>query len=114
TQLAHHMQRLGVARESIVGICIDRSLDMAVAIVATLKAGAAYLPLDPEYPRERLAFMLEDARPALVLTKANLSAGFGCSSLPAEEGTGVKAYDVNTLNPISHGRDGATRCLMLD
>jgi aspartate racemase len=46
---------------------------MAIAIIATLKAGAAYLPLDPEYPQERLAFMMEDARPALVLTKAALN-----------------------------------------
>ena len=72
-QLAHHLQSLGVVRESIVGICMDRSLEMAIAIIATLKAGAAYLPLDPEYPQERLAFMLADARPALVLTKAALN-----------------------------------------
>src|SRR6185436_16636270 len=72
-QVARHLQSLGVARESIVGICMDRSLEMAVAIIATLKAGAAYLPLDPEYPQERLTFMLEDAQPALVLTKAALN-----------------------------------------
>src|SRR6185436_792051 len=72
-QLAHHLQSLGVVRESIVGICMDRSLEMAIAIIATLKAGAAYLPLDPEYPQERLAFMLEDARPALVITKEALN-----------------------------------------
>jgi len=78
-QLARHLQTLGIGRESIVGICIDRSVEMAVAIIATLKAGAAYLPLDPEYPKERLAFMLEDARPAVVLTKAGLKI-----DLPAE------------------------------
>jgi amino acid adenylation domain-containing protein len=72
-QLARHLQSLGVVRESIVGICVDRSLEMAIAIIATLKAGAAYLPLDPEYPQERLGFMLKDARPALVLTKAALN-----------------------------------------
>src|ERR1043166_4847889 len=71
-QLARHLQKLGVAHESIVGICIDRSVEMAIAIIATLKAGAAYLPLDPEYPQERLAFMVEDAQPALVLSKAGL------------------------------------------
>src|SRR5712692_8268107 len=69
-QLARHLRALRVGRESLVGICIDRSLEMAVGILGILKAGAAYLPLDPEYPRERLAFMLEDARPALVLIKA--------------------------------------------
>jgi non-ribosomal peptide synthetase component F len=47
-QLARHLQKLGVANESIVGICIDRSVEMAIAILATLKAGAAYLPLDPD------------------------------------------------------------------
>src|SRR3954451_19762598 len=71
-QLARHLQKLGVANESIVGICIDRSVEMAIAIIATLKAGAAYLPLDPEYPQERLAFMVDDAQPALVLSKACL------------------------------------------
>src|ERR1051326_7180120 len=69
-KLARHLQGRGLGRESIVGVCMDRSIEMAIAIFATLKAGAAYLPLDPEYPQERLAFMLADARPALVLTKA--------------------------------------------
>src|SRR5207253_1036550 len=61
-----------VGRESLVGICIDRSPEMAVGIIGIMKAGAAYLPLDPDYPKERLAFMLDDAQPALVLTKAEL------------------------------------------
>src|SRR2546423_15220441 len=74
TQLACHLQTLGIGRESILGICIDRSVEMAVAIIAILKTGAGYLPLDPDYPQERLAFMLEDARPAVVLTKAGLVA----------------------------------------
>ncbi|HYX27924.1 MAG TPA: amino acid adenylation domain-containing protein [Pyrinomonadaceae bacterium] len=71
-QLAHYLRTFAVGRESIVAICMDRSIEMAIAIVATLKAGAAYLPLDPEYPQERLTFMLEDAQPAVVLTKAAL------------------------------------------
>jgi non-ribosomal peptide synthetase component F len=84
-----------VVSESIVGICIDRSSRMAVAIIATLKAGAAYLPLDPEYPQERIAFMLEDAQPALVRRKRNLpkslfvSEGEGCAEcLDARPGFG--------------------------
>jgi len=71
-QLAHHLRGLGVGREMLVGICIDRTPDMAVGILGILKAGAAYLPLDPEYPRERLNFMMSDARPAVMLTKAGL------------------------------------------
>jgi amino acid adenylation domain-containing protein len=73
-QLARHLRGLGVGRESLVGICVDRSLEMAVGILGILKSGAAYLPLDPDYPQERLAFMLDDARPALVLAKSKLLA----------------------------------------
>lgn len=72
-QLARHLQNLGAGAESLIGICVERSLDMAIGILGILKAGAAYLPLDPEYPRERLAFMLDDARPAIVLTKSKLA-----------------------------------------
>jgi amino acid adenylation domain-containing protein len=71
-QLARHLRELGVGRESLVGICVDRSLEMAVGILGILKSGSAYLPLDPDYPQERLAFMLNDARPALVLAKSKL------------------------------------------
>ena len=71
-QLARHLRGLGVGRESLVGICVDRSLEMAVGILGILKSGGAYLPLDPDYPQERLAFMLDDARPALVLAKSKL------------------------------------------
>ena len=72
-QLARHLRAFGVGRESLVGICIDRSLDMAVGILGILKSGGAYLPLDPDYPEARLAFMLNDARPSLILTKADLA-----------------------------------------
>lgn len=72
-QLARHLQLLGVDGESIVGICIDRSLEMAIGILGILKSGGAYLPLDPDYPAERLAFMVEDARPSVIVTKAKLA-----------------------------------------
>jgi len=75
-QLARHLRSLGVGRESLVGLCIDRSVELAVGILAILKSGAAYLPLDPEYPKERLAFMIDDARPAFVLTKSDLRVEF--------------------------------------
>src|SRR6266571_3242701 len=71
-QFARHLRGLGVGRESLVALCIDRSVEMAVGILGILKAGAAYLPIDPEYPSERIVFMLEDAQPAVVLTKAAL------------------------------------------
>ena len=61
-QLAHHLRELGVGPETVVGLCVERSLEMVVGLIGILKAGGAYLPLDPSYPPERLAFMLEDAR----------------------------------------------------
>jgi amino acid adenylation domain-containing protein len=72
-QLARYLQSLGAGAESLIGICVERSLDMAIGVLGILKSGAAYLPLDPEYPQERLAFMVADARPALVLTKSKLA-----------------------------------------
>ena len=71
-QLAHHLQSLGVGSEVIVGICLERSPDMIVAMLAVLKAGGAYLPLDPAYPPERLAFMLEDSQAAVLITSGVL------------------------------------------
>ena len=72
SQLAHHLRALGVGPEVVVGLCVERSLEMLVALLGILKAGGAYLPLDPDYPPERLAFMLEDARAPLLLTQSTL------------------------------------------
>jgi amino acid adenylation domain-containing protein len=66
-QFAHYLQSQGVQAESIVGICAERSLDLVISILAVTKAGAAYLPLDPALPSERLAFMQTDAQVSLVL-----------------------------------------------
>lgn len=67
-RLAHHLQARGVGPDVLVGVCLPRSLDLAVALVAVLKAGGACVPLDPAYPRERLAFLAGDAGLATVLT----------------------------------------------
>ncbi|HEX3556709.1 MAG TPA: amino acid adenylation domain-containing protein [Thermoanaerobaculia bacterium] len=75
SQLASHLRALGVGPEVLVGICMERSLDMVVGMLGILKAGGAYLPLDPAYPRERLDFMLADAAALVVLTQERLLAG---------------------------------------
>jgi amino acid adenylation domain-containing protein len=72
-RLAQHLRAQGVGPEQVVGICLEGSLELPVAVFAVLKAGAAYLPLDPGYPQNRLSFMLEDAGIRLVITQQRLS-----------------------------------------
>ena len=71
-QLAHHLRTLGVGPEVLVGICLERSLDMIVGVLGILKAGGAYVPLDPTYPPSRLQFMFQDAHISVLLTQATL------------------------------------------
>ena len=71
-QLAHHLKKLSVGPDVCVGICLERSLEMVVGLLGVLKAGGAYLPLDPSYPADRLAFMLKDSRAHVLLTQENL------------------------------------------
>ncbi|MGA9380654.1 MAG: amino acid adenylation domain-containing protein, partial [Phormidium sp.] len=78
-QLANYLRSMGVGAEKLVGICLERSLEMVVAIVGILKAGGAYLPLDPTYPRERISFMQEDSLVSLVLTQEKLLGGLAVS-----------------------------------
>ncbi|QMS92432.1 NcpA [Nostoc edaphicum CCNP1411] len=71
-QLAHYLQSLGVSADVLVGICVERSLEMVVGLLGILKAGGAYVPLDPEYPQDRLSFMLADAQVSVLLTQQHL------------------------------------------
>ncbi|MEH2405965.1 MAG: amino acid adenylation domain-containing protein [Nostoc sp.] len=71
-QLAHYLQKLGVEPEVLVGICVERSLEMVIGLLGILKAGGAYVPLDPAYPAERLAFILQDAQIPVLLTQQRL------------------------------------------
>src|SRR4028119_825011 len=75
--LAHHLRTLGVGPEVLVGICVERSLEMVVGLLGILKAGGAYVPLDSAYPPERLAFMLEDSQVGVLLTQARLVESLG-------------------------------------
>lgn len=72
-QLAHYLQALGVRPNILVGICVERSLDLVVGLLGILKAGGAYMPLDPSYPSERLSFMLEDAQAPVLVTQQHLA-----------------------------------------
>ncbi|OJH36748.1 hybrid non-ribosomal peptide synthetase/type I polyketide synthase [Cystobacter ferrugineus] len=72
-QLAHHLRSLGVGRESLVGICVERSVEMIVGLLGILKAGAAYVPLDPSFPAERLAHMVHHSRLSLLLTQERVA-----------------------------------------
>lgn len=73
-QLAHYLRSLGIGPESFVAICIERSADLLVGILAILKAGGTYVPLDPTYPGERLTYMLEDTQAPVLLTQERLRA----------------------------------------
>ncbi|MCZ0905266.1 AMP-binding protein, partial [Microcoleus sp. HI-ES] len=79
-QLAHYLQQLGVGPDVLVAICMERSLEIAIAVLGVLKAGAAYVPLDPAYPKERLTFMLADTQTPVILTQSHLVSG-----LPAHQ-----------------------------
>ncbi|HVK94836.1 MAG TPA: condensation domain-containing protein, partial [Noviherbaspirillum sp.] len=98
-QLAHHLRSLGVGPDTLVGICVERSLDMVVGLLAILKAGGAYVPLDPTYPAERLAYMLADAQPAVLLTQQHVRA-----QLPAT-GMTVFCLDAQAHALAGYGTD---------
>ncbi|HEY7350648.1 MAG TPA: amino acid adenylation domain-containing protein [Ktedonobacterales bacterium] len=102
-QLAHHLQKQRVGPETLVGLCVERSLEMAVGLLGIFKAGGAYVPLDPSYPTERLAFMLEDSQAAVLLTQQHLLA-----QLPAQnarviclDGQWAEIAQEPTTNPVS-------------
>ena len=99
-RLARHLRSLGVGVESPVGVCLERSIEMVVALLSVLKAGAAYVPLDPDYPADRLRFMAEDAvarapRP-VVLTQEHL-----LDALPwgDGEGSGIECIALDRIDP---------------
>jgi non-ribosomal peptide synthetase component F len=75
-QLAHHLLSLNVKPEVMVGLCLERSLDLAIGLLAILKAGGSYVPLDPAYPCDRLVFMIEDSQIPVLITQQQLLAQF--------------------------------------
>ncbi|MFO0760703.1 MAG: amino acid adenylation domain-containing protein [Byssovorax sp.] len=100
-RLAHHLIARGVGPDVLVGLCLERSIEVVVAVLGVLKAGGAYVPMDPSYPRERLGFLIEDSRVPLLLTTRALSA-----ALPESAAT-VLLLDALDLSSESSERPGA-------
>ncbi|WP_164557810.1 amino acid adenylation domain-containing protein [Massilia atriviolacea] len=103
-RLAHHLRSLGAGPEQRIAICMQRGLDMVVAILAVLKAGAAYVPMDPAYPAERLAYMLHDSAPLLMLSDAGAPVPDGVSVLAIDG----EAQPWQSLSPHNPEHTGAT------
>ncbi|MBS3026577.1 MAG: amino acid adenylation domain-containing protein [Dolichospermum sp. DET50] len=104
-QLAHYLQKLGVKPEVLVGICVERSLEMIIGLLGILKAGGAYVPLDPNYPQERLAFMLDDSQISILLTQTSLIEKLPSNKahiLCLKSNTQIISCESND-NPICHG-----------
>ncbi|HYO11588.1 MAG TPA: amino acid adenylation domain-containing protein, partial [Thermoanaerobaculia bacterium] len=92
-QLAHRLRALGVGRDGLVGVCLERSLELVVALLGILKAGGAYVPLDPEYPRERLAYIIEDCGASAVLVGPGWEGALPAPVLALERGGGDLAAE---------------------
>ncbi|MDH0896152.1 MULTISPECIES: non-ribosomal peptide synthetase, partial [unclassified Pseudomonas] len=104
-RLAHHLIALGVQPDGLVGIAVERSIEMVVGLLAILKAGGAYVPLDPDYPAERLAYMLDDSGVRLLLSQSHLA-------LPLAEG--VQRIDLDQAGDWLEGYSGNNPEVALD
>lgn len=100
-QLAHHLRKQGAGPDVLVGLCVERSLDLVVAILGILKSGAAYLPLDLTYPKDRVAYILSDAQAPLLVTQTKLAEGL--TGHPAKviclDGDAAALAAESTVNP---------------
>ena len=100
-RVAEHLRALGVGNETLVGICLERSWEMVAGILGTLRAGGAYVPMDPAYPKDRLAFMLEDAKVRVLLTQRKL-----LDSIPKTDAEILCIEDLNWASATT-GRESA-------
>lgn len=116
-RLAHYLQSLGVKPEVVVGLSLERGLDLVVAIVAILKAGGAYLPLDINAPPERLAFILQDSATNIVLTQSRLASKFSAVEhlidLDAEQAKINAGYSEQNLSVDYPGDPAQTLCYVM-
>ncbi|WP_440531934.1 amino acid adenylation domain-containing protein [Variovorax sp. YR566] len=110
-RLAHHLRSLGVGAEDRVALCLQRGPDLIVALLATLKAGAAYVPLDPSHPDQRLAWLLEDCAPAVLLTHSSLRPRLQplscCTTVALDEHLPWAAAPTHASDPCDVPSDGS-------
>ena len=95
-QLAHHLISLGAKPDMLIGICMERSIDLIIGLIGILKAGGAYLPIDLSYPKDRLSFMIEDANTSILITQKSLS-----ENIPHSRATNIylDEFDFENKNP---------------
>jgi amino acid adenylation domain-containing protein len=102
-QLSRHLRAMGVGPETLVGVSMERSLEMVIGIVGILKAGGGFIPLDPSYPEERLKFMIEDSGISVLLTQEALQerlSGYGAQLVPLDSLTSTIAGEDDTALPL--------------
>jgi amino acid adenylation domain-containing protein len=107
-QLAHLLRAKGVQRDSFVGVCMERSFELVIALLAVLKSGGAYVPIDPTYPTERLQFMLEDSAAPVLLTQSYLKAkltGFKGAIVAVDSSEELAASPIRNPQPINSPDD---------
>ena len=111
-RLAHLLIARGVGPESIVGLALPRSVELVVALLAVLKAGGAYLPLDPDYPAERLRFMLADALPICLISSGDIAAGLAAETTLLQLDT-AETVQALARQPASNPTDADRRAPLL-
>ena len=109
-QLGHHLQALEVKPETLVAVCLERSLDVPVTLLAVWKAGGAYLPLDPQYPLERLAYMLSDSQASILITERRFRERFSAAGTTLlcvdDPGLQTQCRRYPGADPITHAAEG--------
>ncbi|WP_144931527.1 MULTISPECIES: non-ribosomal peptide synthase/polyketide synthase, partial [unclassified Pseudomonas] len=106
-RLAHYLRKQGVQPDSRVAICVERGIDMVVGLLAILKAGGGYVPLDPAYPADRIAYMLEDSAPAAILVQAATRGLLGETAVPVIDLDRGVWQDETAPNPLVPGLTSA-------
>jgi amino acid adenylation domain-containing protein len=97
-QLAHFLKSEGIENESVIPICFERGLDMIVSLLGVLKVGAAYVPIDPDYPQDRISYMLQDCKGKFALTKSTFKEKFKTDNGDSSNAIDYKIFEIDTLN----------------